>query len=126
MTSPKHFPTDDLRHSLFYKAGSAAHHKSATSSKQSSTTSLKDGLNNANSYQFQNTFLDNNVMSDLEESPVPNERNPIQDTGLGPRSHATKFGVQSTTSLPTTILQSRLPNSNKSSFFPSNLIHLHR
>ena len=30
-------------------------------------------------------------MSDLEESPVPNERNPIQDTGLGPRSHATKF-----------------------------------
>ena len=118
MTSPKHFPTDDLRHSLFYKAGSAAHHKSATSSKQSSTTSLKDGLNNANTYHFQNTFLDNNVMSDLEESPVPNERNPIQDTGLGPRSHATKFGVQSTTSLPTTILQSRLPNSNKSSFFP--------
>lgn len=116
VNSPKHFPIEDLRHSLLYKAGSAAYHKSATSSKQSSTTSLKDGLNNLNAHFFQNPSLDNSVMSDLEESPVPNERNSVQDAGT--RSHTARFSVQSTTSLPATILQSRVPNSNRSSFFP--------
>ena len=126
MTSPKHFPTDDLRHSLFYKAGSAAHHKSATSSKQSSTTSLKDGLNNANTYHFQNTFLDNNVMSDLEESPVLTRETLFKTLVLVlvPMQLNLVFNPQRHCLLLYCRVDYQIVTSP--AFSPSNLIHLHQ
>ena len=65
-------------------------------------------------------------MSDLEESPVPNERNPIQDTGLGPRPMQLNlvFNPQRHCLLLYYRVDYQIVTSP--AFSPSNLIHLHR